>query len=144
MNQTCRKLKHGEIYYQSCSGNWESSVSSQMIFWRKPRIKNLYVLPHLKNKTKQNNDIWALLLYIFSEQSFFFSFLSTVLYQSDDHHVLVYCAAYRKWCQINSKLEIRLVRTDTYWQYSFIWICSFLRGLTPVLEYFIIQKYLPS
>lgn len=142
MNQTCRKLKHGEIYYQSCSGNWESSVSSQMIFWRKPRIKNLYVLPHLKNKTKQWH-MSIVALYIF-RTIIFFSFLSTVLNQSDDNHVLVYCAAYRKWCQINSKLEIRLVRTDTYWQYSFIWICSFLRGLTPVLEYFIIQKYLPS
>lgn len=143
MNQTCRKLKHDETYYQSCSGNWESSVSSQMIFWRKPRPKNSYSIVHLKKKTHKNNDVWALLLYMFSEWSFF-SFLSTVLYQSGDNHVLVYCAAYRKWCQINSKLEIWLVRTDAYWQYSFIWICSFLLGLTSVLEYFIIQKYLPS
>lgn len=81
-------------------------------------------------------------LYIFRTVFFFFSFLATVLYQSGDNHVLVYCAAYRKWCQINSKLEIRLVRTDVYWQYSFIWVCSLLRGLTSVLEYFIIQKYL--
>lgn len=99
------------------------------------------VLLHLKKKQKQ----WCMstvALYIF--RTIIFSFLSTVFYQSGDNHVLVYCAAYRKWCQINSKVEIRLVRMDAYWQYSFIWICSFLRGLTSVLEYFIIQKYLPS
>lgn len=97
------------------------------------------VLSHLEKKQRRMSTV---ALYIF--RTIIFSFLSTVLYQSGNNHVLVYCAAYRKWCQINSKLEIRLVRTDTYWQYSFNWICSFLRGLTSVLEYYIIQKQLPS